>query len=84
MRDSDLRNERYMSCGCIKSKGEYYINTFLSKKGIDFKTQYSFEGKCKNPKTNGTLYYDVALFKKDELIVLIEYDGPHHFTEKDT
>lgn len=83
VRGTDLRNKGYISCGCVKSKGEYHINTFLSQKGIDFKTQYSFGCECKNPKTDRVLYYDVALFKNGELVALIEYDGPHHFTEED-
>ena len=71
--DNFLRGKRCPNC--YHSKGESLIKDFLVKHKIDFKNEYTFED-CKNVKK---LRFDFALFKKDALICLVEYDGIQHF-----
>lgn len=53
------------------SKGEYIIYNTLKKYNIDFIKEYVFQG---------TKYrYDFALFKKNNLLLIIEYDGIQHY-----
>lgn len=74
---SDLRNGQQQSCGCLRSKGEKYITDWLLKKNIEFKREYSFEElKGFN---NGKLRFDFAIFNKDILQGLIEFQGEQHF-----
>lgn len=75
----NLTNGNTQSCGCLKSKGELKINTLLTKLNISFKTQYYFND-CRFPQTNRLAYFDYAIFHNDQLICLIEYDGPQHFS----
>lgn len=75
----NLINGNTQSCGCLKSKGELKINQILTELGITYKTQYSFED-CRFPDTNKLAYFDYAIFNKDKLIGLIEYDGEQHQT----
>lgn len=60
------------SCGCIHSLGEYTITQILLQHHIDFKTQYIF-------KDFPNRRFDFAIFQKDILCCLIEYDGKQHF-----
>lgn len=62
------------SCGCINySIGEYNIRQILLDNNIEFCTQY-------HPK-DGYGYYDFAIFKNNNLIHLIEFDGEQHYKE---
>lgn len=66
------------SCGCaFKSKGERKIKEILSLLDINFKTQYSFKD-LKGEKT--FLRFDFAIFNKEKLICLIEYQGQQHYS----
>lgn len=73
----NLTNGNTQSCGCLKSKGELKINQILISLNIVFKTQYSFED-CRFPDTNKLAYFDYAIFNKNKLVGLIEYDGIQH------
>lgn len=75
----NLTSGNTLSCGCLKSKGEEKINIILSKYKISFQTQYYFSD-CRFPSTNRLAYFDYAIFNNNNLICLIEYDGPQHFT----
>jgi hypothetical protein len=65
---------------CNESKGEKEIRTILDSYGIQYAPQYEFEdlkgigGFC--------LRFDFAIFRKNELVLLIEYDGAFHFKKQ--
>lgn len=60
------------------SIGETIISSLLSKKGINFLREYSFED-CVNPKTNRKLRFDFYL---PDYHTCIEFDGKQHFQSK--
>jgi hypothetical protein len=71
-----INNGHTTSCGCrIQSFGETYIKSLLDDMHIPFKQQYVFSD-CKNVYV---LRFDFAIFKNDNLIGMIEYDGRQHF-----
>lgn len=75
IRKDSLLNEHATSCGCIKSKSEEKIAKILSNRNIKFLREYSFqELKDKKP-----LRFDFAIFKENNLLFLLEYDGVQHF-----
>lgn len=63
-----------LSCGCIKSKGEWKVSKILTENGILFEKQKSFDD-LRN-ETHGVPRYD---FYISEGNYLIEYDGEQHF-----
>lgn len=63
---------------CYKSKGEDLVEKYLIENKYDYKKQYTFKD-CKNIRP---LPFDFAIFKNDELMYLIEYDGEQHFKPK--
>jgi len=67
-----LRGENsQLSCGCVKSKGEFRINQILQNEYIDFQTQYVFNDLPQR-------FFD---FYIPSLNILIEYDGEQHFNK---
>ena len=66
--------KRYISCGCIHSKGEYKIKQILNNNKIPFKQEKTFEN-CISPITNAQLKFDFFINNS----YLIEYDGEQHF-----
>lgn len=62
---------------CNTSKGEKQIYSYLRNANCEFEMQFKFED-CKNKKE---LPFDFAVFNKNKLILLIEYDGIQHFKE---
>lgn len=61
---------------CNESKGERKVSDWLDKNKVKHRIQYKFED-CKD---KSDLPFDFAVFNnKDELILLIEYDGEQHF-----
>lgn len=73
-------NSHIWGNGCPKcnySKGEKLIDNFLINSNINFKTQYKFED-CRNKKP---LSFDFAVYKNNELIFLIEYQGQQHYEQ---
>lgn len=76
VRTSDLINGHTLSCGCLNSKGEYFISNFLKNNNINFIKQFTFDDLIDIKK----LKFDFAILNcKNELICLIEYDGEQHF-----
>lgn len=73
----NLRKGNTTSCGCKKSKNNELIEKYLQNKNITYKREYSFKDLFYKEK--GILKFDFALFKKDNLIGLIEYQGIQHF-----
>lgn len=76
VRNCTLRNRKYLSCGCKKSRGEEKISKILNENNIQFKTQYSFSD-LKGEKA--LLRFDFAIFENDNLKCLIEYQGEQHY-----
>ena len=74
---SSLVSGNTKSCGCLKSWKEEEIEKILIKNNIKFNREYRF----KNCKDKNPLPFDFAIFKKDQLIGLIEYQGVQHFTD---
>ena len=71
-----VNNGHTTSCGCrIQSFGESYIQSLLEQIGAEFIPQYSFTD-CK---FINVLHFDFAIFDKDNILGLIEYDGKQHF-----
>lgn len=66
-----------ISCGCIKSKGEYEIGKILKKYGISFKTSFSFPDLL-SP-LGYPVFFDFAIHDDNGNIKLIEYQGIQHF-----
>lgn len=65
------------SCGCLVSAGELKIRNILDEHNIKYKTQYTFDDLIIS--SGGILRFDFAIFDKDELLFLIEYDGRQHY-----
>lgn len=60
---------------CKESKGEKLVSKILTKHKIKFKPQFKFDD-CKY---KDKLSFDFALFKENEIIGLIEYQGIQHY-----
>ena len=78
-RYGDIRNgwTRCTKCSMSISTGEFHIKEWLTEKGYSFVHQQKFDdlrGSRKMP-----LSYDFGVYRNGELVVLIEYDGGHHF-----
>lgn len=63
------------SCGCIRSKGEHQIEQILREHNITYVKEYSF----KDLVDILPLRFDFAIFQKDKLVALIEYQGQQHY-----
>lgn len=75
-----LTEKGYTRCPhCKSSKGEKKIEDFCIKNNLKYKTQYKIK-QCKNKKE---LPFDFALFDKNKLLCLIEYDGELHYKSID-
>lgn len=75
----NLKNGSTTSCGCIYSKGEYLIEQILKQNNIQYIKEYKFSDlKTKN---NYPMRFDFAIFKNQNLIALIEYQGRQHYEE---
>lgn len=72
---TSLRSGNTQSCGCVHSLGESNIIKILTQNNIPFKYQYSFDDLVYKQK----LRYDFAILdEQEEIIKLIEFDGPQH------
>lgn len=83
-RGAYLRCGDTRSCGLcgMNSAGEAEIANILDEEQIEYIPQYSFED-CLSEK-GYPLYFGFALFKNDNLICLIEYDGEQHYKNKES
>lgn len=70
-----LVNNKVMSCGCLKSKGEYLIAQLLTKNNIPFIKQKTYDGLYSAK--GGLLKYDFLINNQ----FLLEYDGEQHFQD---
>lgn len=67
-----LRSGKTLSCGCVKSRGEYYISVFLTNNHIRFEREKIF-ADCKDERY---LPFDFYL---PDYKVCIEYQGQQHY-----
>lgn len=58
-----------------KSKGEEKIADYLEFEGLEFEYEYTFD-ECRH---KNHLHFDFAVIHNDAIVLLIEFDGPHHF-----
>lgn len=77
--ESRLLNGTSRSCGCYNSKGNEEIASILQEINVEFTTEYSFDDLL-GP-NNGLLRFDFALFNKNKLVALIEYQGIQHYKD---
>lgn len=77
-RGSSLRSGGVNSCGCIISKGESYIQSYLEKNNINFISQYKPSGLLNE---NGNqMRFDFAILNSENIVIgIIEFDGIQHF-----
>lgn len=68
-----------VACECFKthSIGEGLIKNYLDERNIEYQTEYTFD-ELRGLK-GGMLRYDVAIFKNNILVGLIEFDGEQHY-----
>lgn len=76
-----LTSKHTMSCGCIHSKGEFYITQYLLNNNIPFKKEYTAED-LRNEEDNH-LRFDFAILKDNHPVAFIEYNGKQHYDKKD-
>lgn len=70
-----LKKGLTQSCGCISSSiGEMNIQEILNNNNIQYKKEYII-------KDLGKLRFDFAIFRNNNLMRLIEFDGIQHFSE---
>ena len=71
---NSLRSGNTQSCGCIgKSKGEWKIEELLTKNNIIFTKEFPVITK------NRRFRFDFAIFKDNQLLYFIEYNGEQHY-----
>lgn len=63
------------SCGCVRSKGEYQIEQLLKEHNIKYIREYSFSDLVDDL----PLRFDFAIFKNNQLLCLIEFQGEQHY-----
>lgn len=75
---NNLRSGKTKSCNCLgDSKEESFIRFFLEKNNIKYVKEYSFPD-FKTQK-GGYPRFDFAIFSKNDLYCLIEYQGEQHY-----
>lgn len=75
---TNLKNGNTTSCGCIKSKGEMYIQQWLLSHNINYISQYSHDKIILD--SGRRPFFDFAIFTpSNQLYCLLEYDGKQHF-----
>ena len=82
VRYSDLVSGRVHACGCLNSWGESQLKLIFAKYKIKYESQYSFND-LKSEK-DYPLRFDFAIFDKEKLVGLVEYQGAQHTRESST
>lgn len=78
----DLRNGHTSSCGCLISKGESLIASYLQQHNIKYKSQYT--DSSLRTKSNGQYKFDFALLNNEEqLVAMVEFNGKQHYEQND-
>lgn len=71
-----LNKGKSLSCGCVKSRGEFQIAKFLNENNIKYNSQKKFD-ECKN---KDFLRFDFQIFYKDrDDFFLCEFQGRQHY-----
>ena len=75
----NLKRGNTRSCGCFlnRSRGETKIKQLLDENNILFKKELSFPNL--KGKGGGFLRFDFGVYKQQQLIYLIEFDGEQHY-----
>lgn len=81
VRSCHLTSGHTISCGCLKSKGEYNIGKFLLEKNISYKKEFTIP-TLKNSRGN-LVRIDFAIFINNEIKAFIEYNGKQHYNKND-
>ena len=78
----DLRNGHTSSCGCLISKGESLIASYLQNHNIKYKSQYT--DSSLRTKSNGQYKFDFAILDDNQRpIKMIEFNGKQHYEQSD-
>lgn len=80
VRGSQLRLGRVKSCGCVHSINNAKIKNFLEEQNVSYKEEVCFQD-LKSTK-NGYPRFDFGVYKDNELLFLIEYQGEQHYVDK--
>ncbi len=76
VRGYSLRTGNTKSCGCIISRGEYEIRSWLKEHNFNYAQQYTFDDCV----YKGKLKFDFAILDdRSNPKILIEYDGKQHY-----
>ena len=71
----NLKSGHTISCGCVSSANEMKIAKILQKLNYEYIPQHKFLD-CKDI---GLLRFDFGVYKSNDLLCLIEYDGEQHY-----
>ena len=72
-----LLGGQIISCGCTKSKGEYFIENYFTNNGIKHRKGVYFN----DLKLKTYLYFDFSIEDENKRIYLIEYQGEQHYKD---
>ena len=75
VRGDHLRDQTIIGCGCTNSRGELKIRQILDENNITYQQQYSFN----DLKVKDYLRFDFAIFDKEKIKCLIEFQGKQHY-----
>ena len=76
-----ITTQEYVRCHkCSRSKGSYKIYEILELYNISFKGEIIFDDLV----VKRNLRFDYGLFKENEIVALIEYDGEYHDINRTT
>lgn len=74
-----LRNGDTKSCGCVNSFNESRICQILDKLNFKYVQQQTFKDLTSTSRACDELRFDFAIYNRDTLLYMIEYDGIQHF-----
>lgn len=73
----ELLSGETRSCGCKKSLGEAQVAKYLQEHNIEFQREYTFSDL--SSAKGWKLRFDFAIFKNNQLLCLIEFQGKQHY-----
>ena len=73
-----LKSGHKKSCGCLGSVGEMEIEKILRENGFSYKKEFIFKDLKSGSGYN--YRFDFAVFKGENILFLIEFDGRQHIT----
>lgn len=74
-----LEKGQTTSCGCIRSQGEYLIRQILNELPSNYLVQSQYFFPDLRTDKNSGLYFDFVIFKDNEILCAIEYNGEQHY-----